>query len=53
MAEERIVPKHETDPDDILSRDDMNALKYVLQHVRGSSPSSVSLMTFDEFGDEL
>lgn len=52
MAEEQKLPKHETDPSDILSRDDMSALKYVLQHVRGSSPSSVSLLTFDEFEDQ-
>ena len=26
----------------VLSRDDMSALAYVLQHVKGSSPSSVT-----------
>lgn len=47
MAEERIVPKHE-EPD-FLSRDDVSALGYVLQHVRGASPSSMQLTTaYDE-----
>lgn len=53
MAEERIQPKHENDPSEILNRDDMRALNYVLQHVRGSSPSSMSFLTVDEYDDEV
>lgn len=45
MAEERIVPKHETDE---LSRDDLKSLGYVLQHVRGSSPSSMLPLSMDD-----
>lgn len=52
MAEERIIPKHESDPGDGMSRDDMKALNYVLQHVRGSSPSSMSMLNIDEYDDE-
>lgn len=44
MAEEQIIPKHEQDD---LSRDDMTALSYVLQHVRGASPSSMALLVAD------
>lgn len=44
MAEEQIIPKHEQDD---LSRDDMSALSYVLQHVRGASPSSMALLVAD------
>lgn len=53
MAEERIVPKHEVDPSDVLSRDDMKALRYVLQNVRGASPSSMSALTVDELDEDL
>lgn len=45
MAEEKIVPKHQQSD---LSRDDMNALSYVLQHVKGASPSSFSPLQLDE-----
>lgn len=45
MAEEQIVPKHEQDA---LSRDDVSALSFVLQHVKGASPSSLSPLQLDE-----
>lgn len=45
MAEDRITPKHQSDE---LSRDDVSALSYVLQHVKGSSPSSLSPLQIDE-----
>ena len=45
MAEDKIVPKHEQGD---LSRDDVSALSYILQHVRGSSPSSVSPLSLDD-----
>lgn len=46
MAEERLIPKHEQND---LSRDDVSALGYVLEHVRGASPSSMQLTTaYDE-----
>ena len=45
MAEERIVPKHEIDD---LSRDDISTLGYVLQHVRGASPSSALPLSIDD-----
>ena len=44
MAEDKITPRHEQDD---LTRDDMSALNYVLEHVRGSSPSSMSLLATD------
>lgn len=46
MAEDSKVPKHQQF--DELSRDDMSALSYVLQHVRGSSPSSMSPLFIDD-----
>ena len=45
MAEEKIVPKHEQGD---LSRDDVSALSYILRHVRGSSPSSMSPLSLDD-----
>lgn len=51
MAEERITPKHQVDPIDAMSRDDHTALRYVLQHVRGASPSSMSLLTIEDSDD--
>ena len=39
MAEEKDA--HDL-AESVLSRDDMSALAYVLQHVKGSSPSSVT-----------
>lgn len=52
MAEERIIPKEvQFDTSAALSRDDMSALSYVLQHVRGVSPSSMSPLSLDEAGE--
>ena len=31
----------------VLSRDDMSALTYVLQHVKGSSPSSATKLSLE------
>lgn len=45
MAEEQIVPKYEQDE---LSRDDVRTLSFVLQHVKGASPSSMSPLAIDE-----
>lgn len=51
MAEERTIPKHEVGEG--LNRDDMTSLRYVLQHVRGASPSSMSpsLLVADDFAE--
>lgn len=49
MAEEN--QKH--DPQDqFVASDDASALEYVLRHVKGSSPSSVTLLQLEEMGDE-
>lgn len=45
MAEDKIIPKHQYDE---LSNDDVSALSYVLQHVKGASPSSMSPLSIDE-----
>ncbi len=47
MAEEKPTPKHEIDGD-IMSRDDLRTLRYVLHNVRGASPSSMQLPTLAE-----
>lgn len=44
MAEEQIVPIYQQHD---LSSDDVSALSYVLQHVRGASPSSMSPLNID------
>ena len=41
MAEEKPSISKPVDDVSVMSRDDMRALEYVLQHVRGSSPSSM------------
>lgn len=46
MAEERTIPKHEVGEG--LNRDDMVTLRYVLHNVRGSSPSSMSLLHIED-----
>jgi hypothetical protein len=47
MAEEKIIP--EIDKFGGLSGDDVSALNYVLQHVKGSSPiSTLSPLVADE-----
>lgn len=51
MAEETIethTPLSET----TLSHDDASALGYVLRHVKGSSPSSVTLLQLEEMSQE-
>lgn len=48
MAEETIETLDET----TLSHDDASALGYVLHHVKGSSPSSVTLLQLEEMGQE-
>ncbi len=50
MAEEKITPKHEIEINE-LNRDDVSALGYVLEHVRGSSPSSMTRLQLDELED--
>lgn len=45
MAEERTIPSPEVSEG--LNRDDIKTLRYVLQHVRGSSPSSMSLFSIE------
>ncbi len=45
MAEEQIIPKHKQSD---LSRDDVPALSFVLAHVKGASPSSLSPLQIDE-----
>jgi hypothetical protein len=54
MAEEKPTITKPVDDVNAISRDDMSALEYVLQHVRGSSPSSLTPMMaeFDDLGDE-
>ena len=49
MAEEKEI--HELD-DTVLSHDDVSALNYVLRRVRGSSPSSVTLLQLEELNEE-
>ena len=44
MAEEKDV--HGL-TESVLSRDDMSALAYVLQHVKGASPSSVTKLSWE------
>ena len=51
MAEETIEP-HDPLDETTLSRDDASALGYVLRHVKGSSPSSVTLLQLEEMGQE-
>lgn len=43
MAEEKTIP--EKNVGEGLNRDDMKTLRYVLQHVRGASPSSVTFFS--------
>lgn len=54
MAEEKPTISKPVDDVSAMSRDDMSALEYVLQHVKGASPSSMLplAMDFDETGDE-
>lgn len=47
MAEEALHPQAD-DQSDVLSRDDLSALEYVLEHVKGSSPTSVSQLAFED-----
>lgn len=42
MAEEKTIPQETISINEGMSRDDMISLRYILQHVRGSSPSSVA-----------
>ena len=50
MAEESNI--RELDDKSVMSRDDMSALDYVLKHVKGSSPSSMSLLQLEEMSEE-
>ena len=50
MAEESNI--RELDDNSVLSRDDMSALDYVLKHVKGSIPSSMSLLQLEEMSEE-
>ena len=52
MAEETIEPHGPLD-ETTLSHDDASALGYVLHHVKGSSPSSVTLLQLEEMGSVL
>ena len=54
MAEEKPSISKPVDDVSVMSRDDMRALEYVLQHVRGSSPSSMLplMMDLEESVDE-
>ncbi len=45
MAEDKKTPKHQ---DNDLTRDDVRALSYVLEHVRGSSPSSMLPLSIED-----
>ncbi len=37
--------------DAVLSHDDLSALEYVLEHVKGSSPTSVSMLAVEDSGE--
>ena len=54
MAEEKPSISKPVDDVSVMSREDMRALEYVLQHVRGSSPSSMLplMMDLEESVDE-
>jgi len=43
MAEEKTIPENKVGEG--LNRDDVKTLRYVLQHVRGSSPSSMTFFS--------
>ena len=45
MAEEKTIPQKDLPIDEGMSRDDMLSLRYILQHVRGASPSSSAPLT--------
>lgn len=51
MAEETIAMQDPLDGT-TLSHDDASALGYVLRHVKGSSPSSVTLLQLEEMSQE-
>lgn len=51
MAEETIET-HDPLSGTTLSHDDASALGYVLRHVKGSSPSSVTLLQLEEMSQE-
>ena len=51
MAEETMEMQDPLDKT-TLSHDDTSALGYVLRHVKGSSPSSVTLLQLEEMGQE-
>ncbi len=51
MAEETIEMQDPLDGT-TLSHDDASALGYVLRHVKGSSPSSVTLLQLEEMSQE-
>ena len=50
MAEEKTIPENKVGEG--LNRDDMTTLRYVLQHVRGSSPSSYSPFAYEEVSEK-
>ena len=54
MAEDKPNITKPADDAFAISRDDMSALEYVLEHVKGSSPSSLSPFAIDleDLGDE-
>ena len=45
MAEEKTIPQKDLPIDEGMNRDDMLSLRYILQHVRGASPSSSAPLT--------
>ena len=51
MAEETIEI-HDPLDGTTLSQDEASALGYVLRHVKGSSPSSVTLLQLEEMSQE-
>lgn len=48
MAEEKPNASTADQADAVLSRDDLSALEYVLEHVKGSSPTSVSMLAVED-----
>ncbi len=51
MAEEKPNASTTDQVDAVLSRDDLSALEYVLEHVKGSSPTSVSMLAVEDSGE--
>lgn len=52
MAEEKPIVPTDAASDGIMSHDDVSMLNYVLHHVKGSSPSSITLLQLQDLDEE-